>query len=433
MPNEKSDPRNGPPVPHHNSAATGSRSPRPSRRNRRDDPAWLRPVAGMATIGALVGIVALAAGLFQGGLFTASVPVTVVSPRAGLVMNPDAKVKLLGVQVGKVSSIASGPDGRALLHLEIDPEQLRYIPENVHVGIESTTVFGAKFVQLIPPANPSADNMYAGQTLEAENVTVEFNTVFQQLVTVLDKVEPDKLNETLGAVAAAFDGRGPKAGQMISDFNSMLTQLDPSLETLRHELSTAPEVARAFGDAGPDLISIFDNVTKIGQTLVEKEHGLDALLVSTIGLGDIGNDVIGTNRQPLTDAVHLLLPTTDLTNKYHENLNCSVAGLVPLAKAPPSPVPGVYFSIGMQAGVERYRYPDHLPKVAAKSGTHCEDMGLPTLPPNFRPPFLTADIGANPWEYGNQGLLLNSDALKQFLFGPIAGPPRNSSQVGQPG
>ena len=31
-----------------------------------------------------------------------------------------------------------------------------------------------------------------------------------------------------------------------------------------------------------------------------------------IGLADIGNEVLGQNRQPLTDVLHLLVPTTDL-------------------------------------------------------------------------------------------------------------------------
>jgi hypothetical protein len=84
-------------------------------------------------------------------------------------------------------------------------------------------------------------------------------------------------------------------------------------------------------------------------------------------------------------------------------------------------------------GVERYRYPQDLPKVAAKSGPSCKQQRLPLVPNNFRPPFLVADVGANPWAYGNQGVLLNSDGLKQALFGPIDGPPRNSAQIGMPG
>ena len=42
---------------------------------------------------------------------------------------------------------------------------------------------------------------------------VEINTVFQQLVQVLDKIDPAKLNQTLGAIATAFNGRGEKFGQ----------------------------------------------------------------------------------------------------------------------------------------------------------------------------------------------------------------------------
>ena len=49
------------------------------------------------------------------------------------------------------------------------------------------------------------------------------------------------------------------------------------------------------------------------------------------------------------------------------------------------------------------------------------------------PPFIVGDVGSNPAQYGNQGILLNSDALKNWLFGPIDGPPRNTAQIGLPG
>jgi hypothetical protein len=55
------------------------------------------------------------------------------------------------------------------------------------------------------------------------------------------------------------------------------------------------------------------------------------------------------------------------------------------------------------------------------------------VPYDKSPEFVIADVGANPQEYGNPQLLWNSDALKQLLYGPIAGPPRNTFQVGQPG
>lgn len=390
----------------------------------------VRPLAGLATIVAIVAVVALAVGLFRGS-FTKTVPVTVLSPRAGLVMNPAAKVKLHGAQVGKVASIEALPNGQAAIHLAMDPSQLQLIPANVLVDIASTTVFGSKSVELVVPADPSPQPLQAGQVLDGAHVTVEIKTVFQQLVSVLSKIEPEKLNETLGALASGLNGRGEKFGQTLSDLDALLAKIDPSLPNLRHDLAVAPEVFNAYADAAPDLVRTAENATRVSDTIVDKQQDLDTLLVSAIGLADIGNDVLATNRQPLTDVLHLLIPTTDLTNQYNQALTCALAGLEPLAMGAPSPVPGAVLLQSFYLGVERYRYPQNLPKVAATGGPQC--MGLPNVGFQQRPPYLVTDIDANPAQYGNQGILLNSDGLKQALFGPLGGPPRNTAQIGQPG
>ncbi|WP_172828777.1 MCE family protein [Mycobacterium sp. 1164966.3] len=391
---------------------------------------YVRPLAGLATVAVVVAIFAFSIGLFQGS-FTPSVPVTLMSPRAGLVMNPDAKVKMRGVQVGKVDSIESLPNGQAALHLAMDPSQLKFIPANVLAEITSSTVFGAKFVELVPPAEPSAQRLHAGQTLEGQHVMVEINTVFQQLVSVLAQIDPPKLNETLGALAKAFSGRGAQLGQSLSDLDSFLAELEPSLPALKHDLAVLPAVSNAYADAAPDLVRTAANATRVSQTIVDEQHNLDALLISAIGLADIGNDVLSTNRQALTNVLHLLVPTTDLTNVYHEVFTCGFAGLVEIAHGPPLSEPSINISASLTWGGERYRYPTNLPKVAATGGPRC--LGLPRLPFNTHPPQLITDIGANPVVYGNPQLLINSDLLKQLLYGPIAGPPRNSAQVGQPG
>ncbi len=384
----------------------------------------------MATIVVLVVVVGLAINQFRGG-FTDSVAVTVLSDRAGLVMNPDAKVQMQGVQVGKVSSIDERPDGQAAIHLAMDPSQLDLIPSNVLVEIAASTVFGAKFVQLVPPADPSPTPMHAGQVLDARHVTVEINTVFEQLTSVLSRLQPEKLNETLGAIAYALNGRGNTIGQTLSDLENFLAKLDPSLPAMRHDLEVAPNVFGAYADAAPDLVKTADNSTRISQTIVDEQNNLDALLVSLIGLADIGTDVIGSNRQALSDVLHLLVPTTDLLKQYNAALWCGVASIDVLANAAPLREPGVAITAGFLWGQERYRYPQDLPKVAASGGPQC--TGLPKLPFEALPPYVVTDTGTNPWQHGNPGVVLNSDGIKRLLFGPSDGPPRNSAQIGQPG
>lgn len=392
----------------------------------------VRPLVGLVAVIAVLSTVAFAVTMFRGG-FTRSVPVTVLTQRAGLVMDPDAKVKLLGVPVGKVESIEQLASGNAALHLSLDPAKLNTIPANVRVDIAATTVFGAKFVQLTLPPDPSPQPLAAGQVLDAEHVTVEANTVFEQLTQVLDHIDPVKLNQTLGSISRAISGRGKQIGQSLSDLNAMLATLDPAMPALSHDLTAAPKVLNTYADAADDLLATATNATKLSKTVVDEQSNLDALLVSVIGLSDTGNDFLASNGGPLADTLRVLLPTTSLTDAYHPALNCGLLGMLDLAtvaEAFPTTAAGIQVSVNFTWGHDRYRFPSDLPKVAASGGPRCE-----VLPVRYqqKPPYVVTDTGVNPFKRGNQGWLLNSAGLKEILFGPIDGPPRNSAQIGQPG
>jgi phospholipid/cholesterol/gamma-HCH transport system substrate-binding protein len=389
-----------------------------------------RPLVGLIAVVTMGVVVAAAIAQFA-GKFSRTDSVTVMTDRAGLLMERGAKVKLNGAQIGTVSDVRETAGGGAALQLAIDPARMAIIPNNVHVDVGANTVFGAKSVEFVPPDNPSSTPLRTGQVLDSEHVTVEVNTIFEQLNSVLTHIDPAKLNETLGAVSTAFGGRGETFGRSLTDFNAFLAKFEPSLPALGHELATLPDVATAYADAAPDLLDVIKNATRISQTLVEKQSELDRFLVSNIGLADTGNDVIGTNREALATVMHLTVPTSDLTNEYHQALNCGLIGMINFALKPPAPVPGVDDLGALTLGLERYRYPQDLPKVAATGGPQCNGQ-LP-LEFNTFPPHVVADVGTDRTRYGNQGILLNSDALKQWLFGPVDGPPRNTAQWGQPG
>ena len=391
----------------------------------------IRALTGLVTVAVIVAIVAVAVGLFQGS-FSETTPVTVLSPRAGLVMNPDAKVKMHGVQVGKVASIESRPNGQAVLHLAMYPSEMHLIPANVLVDLTSPTVFGAKFVELVPPAEPSAQSLHAGQVLDSQHVTVEINTVFQHLTSVLGTLDPAKLNETLGAIGQALSGRGEKIGQAFSDLDSFLAKFDPTLPALSHDIAVSAPVINAYADAAPDLVKTVANSARISQTFVDEQHNLDALLISAIGLANVGNDVLSANRKGLTDVIHLLRPTTDLTNEYNKALWCGFAGLGDAwrslrrcrnrASISLQVSPGGPNVIGTRLTCPRSRR-----RAVRSVWTFRSVRSTPMRS-------LSSQISVpTRWQYGNQQLLLNFDGLKQLLYGPIDGPPRNPAQVGQQG
>ena len=209
--------------------------------------------------------------------------------------------------------------------------------------------------------------------------------------------------------------------------------MEPSLPALSHDLDVAPGVLRAYADAAPDFVSVADNAARISDTSVDEQQNLDAALVSVIRLADIGNQVLSENRQPLTDVLHLLVPTTDLTNEYNQALWCALAGIVDAAGRPPLKEPGVHVMAGFLWGQERYRYPMDLPKAGAKGGPQC--TGLPHLPYEAVPPYVVTDTGTNPWRRTYPGIVLNSDVIKQIMFGDteIDGPTAQQCADRQPG
>lgn len=391
-----------------------------------------RELVGLAAVVAAGCIVAAALTSFSGEL-SDDVELRVLTQRAGLVMNPDAKVQMLGVQVGRVADIEQLPNGQAALRLAIDKAKLDTIPANVLVDIASTTVFGAKYVQLRMPGDPSPRPVVAGQTLDSRQVTVEINTVFEQLTGVLGSIEPVKLNQSLGALSRALSGRGERIGQTFSDMNAALAEVDPVLPVLRHELSALPGVLDTYAGAAPDLLTTAANAARLSNTFVEQQHQLDSILVSLIGLGGIGHQFLSDNRAQLEGFVRLLVPTTSLLDQYNAALTCSLNGMLDLAgvsEAMPASAAGIPLSVNFVWGHERYRYPQDLPKVGASGGPRCE-----VLPVKYQthPRYVVTDTGTNPFQNGNQGWVLNSDGLKNLLFGPQDGPPRNVGQIGQPG
>ncbi len=319
----------------------------------------------------LVAVVFTTAALFS-GWYRSSVPIVLTSDRAGLVMEPGAKVKMRGLEVGRVASVNSGADSVAL-ELELDPEYVKYIPANVGAQIAENTVFGAKFVDLIDPENPSPQRIRAGQVVASRNVTTEVNTVFQNLVDLLDKVDPAKLNAILSAWADGLRGRGPVIGQAVSAANNVLLAVNPRSETLRRDWQSLKGFSDAYGAAAQDILAALNSLTTTASSLNENAKNLDALLLNVTGLARSGVELVGASKDNLVHTVDALQPTTALLKEYSSSLTCLLVGANWfLDNGGRQYVGGNGYSIVLDAaltwGQDPYRYPRNLPIVGAKGG-----------------------------------------------------------------
>jgi phospholipid/cholesterol/gamma-HCH transport system substrate-binding protein len=330
-------------------------------------PAWWTAIL----IAFLAALVWLTSALFTGSLKN-YVDVTLTSDRSGLVMETGGKVKMRGVQVGRVSSITGGQDP-VRLKLEIYPGQVKYIPANVGAKIRATTVFGAKFVDLVYPDHPSPQRLADGQVLKSENVSTEVNTVFQNLVGVLDQVDTAKLNATLSALAEGVRGQGERIGQATTDANQVLLALNPRSEAIRADWQALQGFSDTYSAAAQNITDTLNAVSTTSVTITNNAKPLDALLLNVIGLSNSGIALLAPNQQNLIKAVNVLEPTTNLLMKYNPEYTCMLVGakwLLDNGAYEATGGNGKSFVVdgGALAGDDQYRYPQNLPIIGAKGG-----------------------------------------------------------------
>jgi len=261
------------------------------------------------------------------GQLTPKTPLTMLAPRSGLVMDPGSKVTYNGVEIGRVKSISEiQRDGvpAAKFVLDVNPRYIRLIPANVDANVKATTVFGNKYVALTSPKNPTPQRITSQQVIDARSVTTEFNTLFETLYSIAEKVDPVKVNLTLAAAAQAFTGLGDKFGQSIVNGNAILDDINPQMSQIRHDIQRLAALGDTYADAAPDLFDSLNNAVITARTLHRQEAELDAALLAATGLGNTGEDIFRRGGPYLQRGTADLVPTAQLLDTYSPELLCTI-------------------------------------------------------------------------------------------------------------
>ena len=321
--------------------------------------------------------------------FVDAVHVDATTSRAGLQLPNHADVKLRGVIVGEVRSIASDGDG-ARLDLALSPGEVSSIPRNVRALILPKTLFGEKYVELVVPDDASSLPIAAGDVIRRADVPIEVEQVLNDSYPLLTAVEPVKLSYTLNALSTALEGRGDRLGENLVRLDSYLKQLNPLVPSMVDDLSLLAKVSDLYRGVLPDLAATLDNQVVTGDTVVDKQQQLAALFDDVTGLSNTTRDFLQANGDNIIRLGQVSLPTLDALADYAPEYPCLARGLenwIPhMSQA--------YRNYTLHITLETIPNqptgygPADDPKYGADNGPHCE-----TLP---NPPYSQANPGPQP-------------------------------------
>jgi phospholipid/cholesterol/gamma-HCH transport system substrate-binding protein len=337
---------------------------------------------GLAFLLALLAVVSAAIASYE-QVFTSTVPVTITADRAGLLLDKGADVTLRGVVVGEVRSVQT-KNGRAVIKLALAPSKVKQIPASVSAEVLAPTVFGAKYVNLFTttsaPMTAATPHIESGTDIEiGPNESIEGDTVFENLITLLQNVEPAKVNVILGALSTALRGRGTQTGQTIVATNQLASSLNKSIDALQVDLQRTSPVISTYADVTPALLEILSNLTTTSNTLVQTQQQFTSGLTGVTQLANTAGGVLNQDTPALAKTLQTALPTAELLQYNAPEISCLLTSTNQVRNAV-APIlggdyPGLHILAGFLPGAEGYQNPTDLPKIDATDGPDC--LGVP--------------------------------------------------------
>lgn len=308
---------------------------------------------GLVAVALLTGSVGLTWVFLKGG-FEGGIPVRAFfsAPGVGQQLPIGGDVKVRGVLVGRIHDMDLSGDG-VVVHLRL--QEGHDIPADSRAEIRSKTVFGQKWIELIPPKDGTGGAILAaGDAIPDERTKepLEFERALQLGHDLLSAIPLEDLSLTLNTLAEGFRGQEPDARRAIDrglvalravnrrsgEFDLSLRQLREFSEWLDDNdtdllgfMASLDQANRALVGAAPEFRANLTSVPAFFDRFASFLETVEADLGRLVEDGATVAEIVAARSANLTDIVVQLQPFTTVWNSglsqpcdglYESNLTC---------------------------------------------------------------------------------------------------------------
>lgn len=224
---------------------------------------------GAVALGLFGGSIALTGFFLQGG-FEGGIPVRAMfsAPGVGQQLPEGGDVKVRGVLVGRIATIEDASNGDSTIELRLDSSH--ELPADSRVEIRSKTIFGQKWVELIPPPDSTARPFREGDVIPDSRTKepLELERALQLGHDLLAEIPLGDLSELLRTLADSFEGSEADAANAIDQGLIALRNTNASAEEFDLALRQLREFSEWLDDNDTDVLSFMDSVDRANRALV---------------------------------------------------------------------------------------------------------------------------------------------------------------------
>jgi virulence factor Mce-like protein len=334
---------------------------------------------GLAFLVVLALLLGLAVGSYNKA-FTEVAHVTLQTDTAGNQLQEASDVKVRGVIVGDVREVEASAEG-ATIELAIDPAYLDEIPADVSARLLPKTLFGERFVSLELPEQPGQERLADGDVIgedRSENA-IELQRVIDDMLPLLQAVEPQDLSYTLGAVADALRGRGDDLGANLVATGRYIGEVNTVLPELQQDISLVADFADTYDAAADDLLAVLDNLAVTNTTIVDQAEQLRRTFTVGESSARVTAGFLETNERNLISVAATSRPVLGVFAKYSPSYPCMLEGLTRAAPLTTESFggdgdPALNLNIVVSFPPRNPYVPGDQPEYLDKSGPDCQGL-----------------------------------------------------------
>lgn len=198
-------------------------------------------------------------------------------------------VRVAGVEVGKVKSIAVTDDSRAVVEFDITPDVV--LTTSTKAAVRWENPIGDRYLALLEGETPAARTLNPGSTIAVDNTepALDLDTLLGGFRPLFRALDPEQVNALSNQLIGAFQGEG-------ATIDSFLGQAALVTDTLadRDQL-----IAEVIDNLSAVMGTFSDQNRQFGKTVDSLTHLVDGLAARRT---DIANSVAHTNAGAATIA-----------------------------------------------------------------------------------------------------------------------------------
>jgi virulence factor Mce-like protein len=214
-----------------------------------------------------------------------------------------SRVKLLGVNVGLVDSIAI--DG-ARVRVAFSVDHGVPLPADVIASIMPLSLIGERNLTLSPAWMPGMPRLADGSVITNTHVPIEVDDILKAITDLANALNPNDVRALVTSAAAALNGRGADLNNALAQAASLSGTLADQDQQLLEVAANIHQLASTLDSRQQQLGTVIDDFSQVTQILAGERNQLVAFLAAIAELAQQGQVLLSPVQQQLPGDVATL-------------------------------------------------------------------------------------------------------------------------------